>query len=289
MKRLLRVLPRRALLMFILVILIFTVASGAVLQVFTLPSGAQLSVFRGSSQSESVHCYTNEKAKPIDNKGTLNILVWNIYKQNNDDWDKSLLEFTQNAQLALLQEVSMTDEFKAHIRTKNWFGSHVDAFKSFDISSGVLNLSTQAPLLACAHVELEPWLRLPKSGIYARYNLSNNKVLAVVNLHSVNFAYGNEEYTRQMSALVNELSTHSGPIIFAGDFNTWNPSRVVDMQSTLSKLGLVEIKFSPDNRTQFVNGMPLDHVFYKGLTVVKARSPVTQASDHNPLLVSFTL
>jgi endonuclease/exonuclease/phosphatase (EEP) superfamily protein YafD len=61
------------------------------------------------------------------------------------------------------------------------------------------------------------------------------------------------------------------------------------MQSTLAKLGLIEIEFSPDNRTQFVNGMPLDHVFYRGLNVVEASSPVTQSSDHNPLLVSFSL
>jgi hypothetical protein len=47
------------------------------------------------------------------------------------------------------------------------------------------------------------------------------------------------------------------------------------------------VAFAPDNRKQFINGMALDHVFYRELNVVSAQSPVTSASDHNPLLVSF--
>ncbi|BEH71455.1 hypothetical protein GBS0709_05720 [Edwardsiella tarda] len=38
-------------------------------------------------------------------------------------------------------------------------------------------------------------------------------------------------------------------------------------------------------RTAF--GRPLDFVFYRGLGVVEASVLVTQASDHNPLLVEF--
>lgn len=275
------------LLAFVTVMVMFTGAG--LWHVFNLPSSAQLSVIRGNSQSEAVHCYRNKDAKALDENGKLSLLVWNIYKQTNDNWQQKLSEYSNNTQLALLQEVSMTDEFKEYINTANWFGSHVDAFKSFDVTSGVLNLSRRSPLLACAHLETEPWLRLPKSGIFARYSLSNNKVLAVVNLHSVNFAYGNEEYTRQFSALVTELDTHKGPVIFAGDLNTWNPSRIAAIKEALDSLGLQQVVFSPDNRTQFVNGMALDHIFYRGLELIDASSPITDASDHNPLLVSFTI
>lgn len=289
MKRLLRFLIKRRLFIFIFIATVSTITVASLWQVFTLPNEPQLSVIRGHTQSDSVHCYRNDQAHALDENGELRLLVWNIYKQNNESWRSSLVNYTVNTQLALLQEVSMTREFKDYIATANWYGSHVDAFSSFDISSGVLNLSIQAPLLACAHLEVEPWLRLPKSGIFARYHLSNQQTLAVVNLHSVNFAYGNDEYTRQLASLAKELQSHRGPIIFAGDFNTWNPSRIAAVQTVFDELGLVSVNFTPDNRTQFINGLALDHIYYRGLTVLNASSLPSAGSDHNPLFVQFSI
>ena len=192
-------------------------------------------------------------------------------------------------QLALLQEVSMTDEFKAYSQQSPWFSSHVDAFSIFGTSTGVLTLSLQSPLRACAHIEYEPWIQLPKSGIYAEFTLSDGRKLVVVNLHSVNFTYGIEEYKLQLSALANALKKHPGPIIFAGDLNAWSLERIATIEQQLTELGLIEVIFDPDNRKQFINGMALDYVFYRQLTVLDAQSPITDASDHNPLKVTFGL
>ncbi len=257
--------------------------------IFKLPSSGLLSSIQGSTQGEALHCFENDLAKPLDSNGHLNLLVWNIYKQNKLNWRESLVQYSTNTQLALLQEVSMSKEFKDYINHANWFGSHADAFKSFDITTGVLNLSTESPALACAYIEAEPWLRLPKSGIYARYPLSDNRILAVVNLHSVNFTYGTQEYTQQLAKLATELKEHDGPIIFAGDLNSWSAARLTAIKEALQDLSLTAVTFSPDNRTQFVTGLALDHVFYRGLTLVEASSPVSDASDHNPLLITFLL
>lgn len=257
--------------------------------IFSFTQQAQIASISGNNVALSLQCYRNEQAPVLDNRGELKLLVWNIYKQNRENWQQSLAELSDEKQLVLLQEASMTPDLIDWVAKQGWFGSQVDAFKAFDTSAGVLNLSMNTPSKACAYTELEPWLRLPKSALYALYPLSSGEQLAVVNIHAVNFTYGTKEYHRQLTALTKELSQHHGPIIVAGDFNSWSEERFAVMSKALTSLGLEEVDYQPDNRTQFVTGLPLDHVFYRGLTLETAEAPISDASDHNPILVSFRL
>ncbi|MDC5856238.1 endonuclease/exonuclease/phosphatase family protein [Vibrio europaeus] len=257
--------------------------------IFSFTQQAQIASISGSNVALSLQCYRNQQASVLDNRGQIKLLVWNIYKQNRENWQQSLTELSDGKQLVLLQEASMTPELINWVAKQGWFGSQVDAFKAFDTSAGVLNLSLNTPSKACAYTELEPWLRLPKSALYALYPLSSGEQLAVVNIHAVNFTYGTTEYHRQLTVLTKELSQHHGPIIVAGDFNSWSEERFAVMSKALISLGLEEVDYQPDNRTQFVTGLPLDHVFYRGLTLETAEAPISDASDHNPILVSFRL
>ena len=257
--------------------------------VFSLPQQAQISSYNSGEEQLALQCYNNEQAAVLDDDNRINLLVWNIYKQNRDTWRSRLDQYAQGKQLVLLQEASMTPQLKEWISKGQWFGSQVDAFKAFDTTAGVLNLSPDSPSKACAYTELEPWLRLPKSALYALYPLSNGQQLAVVNIHAVNFTYGTEEYHRQLKVLVDELSQHQGPVIVAGDFNSWSEQRLKVMSESLSAVGLKEVNYTSDNRTQFITGLPLDHVFYRGLKLEKAEAPISDASDHNPILVTFHL
>ncbi|NOH22933.1 endonuclease/exonuclease/phosphatase family protein [Vibrio europaeus] len=257
--------------------------------IFSFTQQAQVASISSNNVALSLQCYRNEQATVLDNRGQIKLLVWNIYKQNRENWQQSLAELSDGKQLVLLQEASMTPELIDWVATQGWFGSQVDAFKAFDTSAGVLNLSLNTPSKACAYTELEPWLRLPKSALYALYPLSSGEQLAVVNIHAVNFTYGTKEYHRQLTALTKELSQHQGPIIVAGDFNSWSEERFAVMSKALTSQGLEEVDYQPDNRTQFVTGLPLDHVFYRGLTLETAEAPISDASDHNPILVSFRL
>ncbi|MGD8173228.1 endonuclease/exonuclease/phosphatase family protein [Vibrio sp. TRT 21S02] len=257
--------------------------------IFTLSDTPQLTTIESHSELPSLNCYHNPAPVTIDESGVINLLVWNIYKQNRDNWQQALEQYSSNKQLVLLQEASMTSELKQWIAQRGWNGNQVDAFKAFDVSAGVLNLAPELPVKACAYTELEPWLRLPKSALYATYQLSDGQQLAVVNIHGVNFTYGTTEYQRQLDSLVAALNEHTGPIIVAGDFNSWSEQRLQVLKQALSGLKLTEVKFSPDHRVEFLTGLPLDHVFYKGLSLKTAEAPVSDASDHNPLLVQFSL
>lgn len=257
--------------------------------VFNIPEHPQLITVGENSVGQPLVCYQDDNALPLDKQGQLSLLVWNIYKQNREGWSEELSRLSSDAQLLLLQEASLNTGLKQWLSEQGWEGNQVNAFKVMGESAGVINLARTTPNLACGYTEMEPWLRLPKSGIYARYPLSNGQVLAVVNLHAVNFTYGTNEYQLQLQALANELSQHTGPIIVAGDFNSWSEERMTVMKQVLTSLGLNEVVFSPDNRVRFISGLPLDHVFYRGLKLEKAKAPESDASDHNPLLLSFSL
>lgn len=256
--------------------------------VFTVPSEPQLITIGQSGSAINLQCYNNPSPRILDVNGRLNVLVWNIYKQNRPNWKEALEQYSSQVQLVLLQEASMTPDMQEWIEQRGWGGTQVNAFRVFGERAGVLNLSVYMPRLVCAYTELEPWLRLPKSGLYALYRLSQGKTLAVVNLHAINFTYGTNEYSQQLQSLKAALSKHEGPLIVAGDFNSWSEERIQAMKQSLSELGVREAQFEPDKRRRFVNGLPLDHLFYRGLTLLTAEAPETDASDHSPLLVSFS-
>ncbi|CAH0540964.1 endonuclease/exonuclease/phosphatase family protein [Vibrio marisflavi] len=257
--------------------------------VFDLPGAPTLSIIDGAKVEKHIFCYENKSSRPIDSNGKINVLVWNIYKQNRDNWRSALQRYSSDAQLVLLQESSLTPALENWIESEDKFAIQVDAFKAFKVPAGVLSLSSSSPMFACAYTEKEPWIRLPKSGLFSLYKLSNGQTLAVVNLHAINFTYGTKEYQQQIKTLVSRLHEHSGPVLIGGDFNSWSAGRLKVLKRNLHEIGVEEAKFSPDNRRQFINGLPLDHLFYRGLILDKAHSPVTTASDHNPLIASFSL
>jgi endonuclease/exonuclease/phosphatase (EEP) superfamily protein YafD len=257
--------------------------------IFTVPDQPQIITQTGSELTQDIRCIEFSGSKALDQGGEINVLVWNIYKQNRTNWQSALNEFSAEKQLLLLQEASMTPSFKQWLVDGNWVSNQVSAFKALGSGAGVISIAQGQPEKACAYTSKEPWLRLPKSALYSQYQLSNGERLAVVNVHAINFTVGTQEYVSQLTALEMLLKHHTGPILFAGDFNSWSESRVNAMRQALKAADLQEVTFSPDHRVQFITGLPLDHVFYRGLILKYAKAPQSDASDHNPLLLSFTL
>jgi len=257
--------------------------------VFTVSEQPQLISQSGENVTQTVKCVDFDTPQAIDNEGVLNILVWNIYKQNKPSWEVALNHLSQQSQLLLLQEASLTSELKRWLIDGQWISNQVSAFKALGSDAGVISIAHKAPIRACAYTSKEPWLRLPKSALYSEYQLSNGQQLAVINIHAINFTVGTDEYLSQLATLEKALKAHQGPIIFAGDFNSWSAERISAMKVALADIDLKEVRFSPDQRTQFITGLPLDHVFYRGLKLKYSKAPLSDASDHNPLLVSFAL
>jgi len=92
-----------------------------------------------------------------------------------------------------------------------------------------------------------------------------------------------------LTELESVLTGHNGPIILAGDFNTWTEEKTRTLRQMVQRLGLSEVSFSDDDRTR-VFGNAIDWVFARGLSVefAQVHGSIT-GSDHKPMEVAFSL
>ncbi|MCW2488694.1 endonuclease/exonuclease/phosphatase family protein [Candidatus Symbiopectobacterium sp. NZEC127] len=228
------------------------------------------------------------EAPLLEKNDVLRVLVWNIYKQQRLHWLSVLQNFGKDAHLVLLQEAQSTPEL-IRFATANYVATdQVPAIILPQHPSGVMTLSAAQPLYCCPLREKEPLLRLSKSALITVYALQSTQQLMVINIHAINFSIGVEVYGKQLDAIGEQVKRHTGPVIMAGDFNAWSRQRINALYQFASEIALREVRFVDDQRRRTF-GRPLDFVFYRGLHVMQSSVLVTQASDHNPLLVEFQL
>lgn len=219
---------------------------------------------------------------------SIRILNWNVKKGEEPGWELDLAQQSLGKQLVLLQEAALSMRLPAQLRGMS-FATFSPGYVKDDDVTGVVTFSDVEPLSHCRLGAREPWLGTPKSANVTQYALSDtHRSLLVVNIHALNFSLGLVAYREQFSAIAEVLRDHAGPVILAGDFNTWRPGRRKVVQEYVVQLGLQQVKFTADHRTQ-VFGMPLDHVFTRGLTVIEAAVSEVVSSDHNPMTATFAL
>jgi len=231
---------------------------------------------------------TYHESTALDRHGALDIVTWNIHKQQDKGWQQVLTSFTSNRDLVLLQEANLSDEFKQTIRLQPVHWVLAKAFQFAGNPVGVMNLSRVHSLNTCAFRQAEPLIYYPKSLLLSYYPLSDGTQLLVANIHSVNFTLGLDDYRAQLDVVIKAMALHAGPMILAGDLNTWSDKRNQYIRKTIKKLGLTEALPRVDSRSRFL-GHALDHIYYRDLAFIEAESIVTDSSDHHPLMASFRL
>jgi endonuclease/exonuclease/phosphatase (EEP) superfamily protein YafD len=134
---------------------------------------------------------------------------------------------------------------------------------------------------------MEPLLRTPKATALSLYAIAGSEqTLLVINIHGVNFSIGTEALRAQLQQSIDWISRHQGPIVFAGDFNTWSDERQALVDDYAGQLGLQPLLFKQDFRTT-VFDRALDHIYVRGLTVIETSTIETTTSDHNPLMAKL--
>ncbi|CAG37196.1 endonuclease/exonuclease/phosphatase family protein [Desulfotalea psychrophila] len=216
------------------------------------------------------------------------LLVWNIYKEQKPGWEKELATFAGDADLVALQEGALTSELAGSLTERDMAWQQAQAFSYEGADSGVVTASQASPQESCLLREEESIIGLPKTALLSRYSLNGEQDLLFVNLHLVNFSLGVEGYSRQLEKIYQVLVHHSGPIVVAGDFNTWSERRQEVVDAFAADLDLAPVIFSDDKRIS-VFGRNLDHVYSRGLTVLASKVLPAKSSDHNPMLVDFSL
>lgn len=249
---------------------------------------------RYSAEQPIRQIYTDTEVclgEPLPARDHLSVMVWNIFKQQRQNWLSVLSHYAEDSQLMLLQEAQTTPELVKFATSHYLVADQVPAIilpNRAKLASGVMTLSAAHPIYCCPLRKPEPLLRLPKSALITVYPLMDARLLMVVNIHSINFSLGVDIYHQQLKSIGEQVATHDGPVIFAGDFNTWSRRRLHLLYRFARLMKLQEVRFSNDYRIRAF-GLPLDFVFYRGLKVSDATVINTNASDHNPLLVKFDL
>jgi len=235
----------------------------------------------------------------------ITIVNWNAQKGKNPQYAsdlKLLLEqerpdivFLQEARVDLLKPVQMGGYF-AESWSYPWPGGK---------TIGVLTLSrvppVQAERIPTKYRELG--VTAPKVSLITEYPLSNGEDLLAVNVHLLNFeVWSLKKISHQLEDLKKIMAAHQGPIVMAGDFNTWNQKRLDLVKEVTRDVKLNEVTDFPEGRTtgdtrsEWWNkalgvdrDLPLDRVFFIGFDPTAARVLDYDTSDHRPILVKLKL
>ncbi|MBT4790431.1 MAG: endonuclease/exonuclease/phosphatase family protein [Halobacteriovoraceae bacterium] len=224
----------------------------------------------------------------------IDVLVWNIYKGYNKTWKKDFEDLTRDKEILLLQEVYAQDKmfnvFERMVEFEFWFARSWIDTKDNNTASGVSTASIVKTTLKKWQRSYyrEPIIKTPKVTLFTRYKLTgHDKELLVGNIHAINFV----RYYKLKHMLVEAakvIKNHQGPVLFAGDFNTWTKTKLGVMNGIFKNLAMKRVKFDHDIRKRFL-GKVLDHAWIKELKVISSRIPNVKGSDHPPLELRLSL
>ena len=224
----------------------------------------------------------------------INVLVWNIYKGENTTWKNEFFRLTKQKDLLLIQESMTHSRVSDELRRMPWmefvFATSWYNIKYLNSETGVMTGSTSPSIESKwqRSYYLEPILHTPKMLLFTKYKVKGKKEdLLVANIHGINVvrAYKLRHMLDKAAEVIKE---HTGPVIFAGDFNTWTKTKINNMRSVLKRLGLKAVKFKNDIRTNF-RGNPLDHTWVRGFDILNANVPNSSGSDHMPMTLKLKI
>lgn len=253
------------------------------------------------SLKKDAHQPTFFKEKPFS------LLVWNVHKGRRFfRWrDTAFTEIQQlRPDLTLLQEY--VDDTPAVPST--FFNGHdasmvVGFYRHANRRhpAGVCTRSRVRNYSEKAFVsQNKEFSNTPKTALFTSYEIEGSADrLGVINIHGMNFVTSSI-FKQFLDQIDEHARSHVGPLIFAGDFNTWSTSRVSLVKTVMQEHGLTEI-FLPNATKSRGRIKPLfrrlgfgkkqdsapvlDRIFTRGLRVENAHVLDSRASDHKPLSV----
>ncbi|VAW65031.1 hypothetical protein MNBD_GAMMA10-1758 [hydrothermal vent metagenome] len=226
-------------------------------------------------------------ALPALDPRQISLINWNIYKAQAKNWPADFKSLIKDQNLVLIQEAINQPRVTTPLRQQQPWWQLNNAFFYNGLETGVLTASSTPAIFSCAQRTAEPFIRLPKSVLINLYPISNRpQALLVANLHAINFTLGTVSYSEQMANMSSIIEQHTGPVIIAGDFNSWSEARNEIVNAMTEKLALKALAYPQHNRIR-VFGHALDHVFYRGLEILSEETLDVSSSDHNPIRVSF--
>jgi endonuclease/exonuclease/phosphatase (EEP) superfamily protein YafD len=245
-------------------------------------------IFRKVTDDETLVSWGNSRGMSYD-QDIIHCLIWNVYKGSREQvFSQELHNFLRDKDLALFQEV-VTDQKMPDLLKQicpHWSFHMAQSFRTLrGHTTGVL-IGGHSRVVRNSFLrfkEREFFFFTPKMTLFSEITWKGVSVL-VVCTHVINFVT-NAAFTKALYEIAEQIQKHQGPVLLAGDFNTWNAKRNIVMKQILGDVGMEQVSFAKDERF-----LQLDHVFVRGIIVQDAQIlHESRGSDHYPLEVRLAL
>jgi len=222
----------------------------------------------------------------------LRVAVWNLCKGAGGRlFEHDYRVVCYRSDLVLTQEALLSERGISTYTEPGFTAIHAASYKRRDgIRDGVMTASrfhVEEPALRIVCKYPEPIFQTPKVALVTYYKIAGvDKRLMVVNIHAT-LVRRVEGATEEMLHLISQLPDHDGPILFAGDFNTFTSCYLGVVSRVLRRLDLRLVEIPNDPRPEIG---ALDQIYVRGLDVQRVSVDTNvRNSDHFPLFVELAL
>lgn len=240
---------------------------------WVLPADEQLVARRGQASVEAL------------DPQRLRVLVWNVYKGRRRSFGQRFRTLARDRDLILAQELYFAPTMHTLLGelALEWTTATSFHYARRDNVGTGLGTAARAPsrrARALVTRGREALTRTPKLALLTEHALGEDTLL-VANVHAINFA-GYADFDAQLARIEAALGEHQGPLLLAGDFNTWSRRRQRRLELLGAAVEAAPVRFRNDRRAA-----PLDHVLVRGLQVEDASLEPSRASDHAALCLEL--
>lgn len=220
----------------------------------------------------------------------IRLAVWNMCKGAGGNlFEHDYRTICYRSDLVLTQEALLSERSLLTFCEPGFEAIHAASYKRRDgIRDGVMTVARvsahdQSHRIVCKYPE--PVLKTPKVALVTFYERAGSPHrLMVINLHAT-LIRRVKSAAEEMLHLIQSLPDHDGPIILAGDFNTFTPAYLEQISKVLANIGMAYVPIPEDPRP--VTGA-LDQIFVRGLTVERIFVDTSiRNSDHFPLFADL--
>lgn len=235
---------------------------------------------------------SHTKSQHHDLPESFKIFVWNVNKKNGTRAKEYLKTVCKDEfAICLFQEFCLpkkgTEPYEELENTSLIFAPNLRRRKFL---CGVATTSQYNIARPQKIITKKRELRLTtrKVSLITEHTLHNQETLTIINIHAINFV-NPKAFRFELERIKQVASMIQGPLIIAGDFNSWHKKRTSFLISDFCKdleLKIVGIR-DAHNVKKFFN-QHLDHIFYRDLELIDSGTDNTKKlSDHNPLYATF--
>jgi hypothetical protein len=92
---------------------------------------------------------------------------------------------------------------------------------------------------------------------------------------------------KEIQRVIQFIADHDGPLIYAGDFNTFSKTYINEVDRAMSSIGLKRVMIEGDPRSVTT---ALDQIYVRDIEVISAKVDTTFThSDHFPIVATLRL